>query len=325
MSAGEYPNGNTRIGLHALHKILTSVPIVAQNNSAFGERALMNLANGENESSAFGAGALENTVSGENSAFGAYSGQNVQGTGNAGSGNWALRFLSNGNFNTAMGYKSMTGTNGNTAPPLPYGNASHNTSVGAYSLRQIYNGQHNTAVGYDAGRDVRDETSLTLLGAHTNVEIPHPPFPVLHHASVLGAEGTVAQDNTVVLGRHMFPGAPAIDFVGIGTNRPRAALDVNGGVVHRLRFQTYGSGANFFNATRDDYYMIFNITGGTATLVLPSAPFVVDGQTFIVVNDVNSSIALTLVGNTNPSTPSVAAGTSVRLVYYANTNTYYLF
>ena len=317
MSTGEYANGTTAIGQNALS---VAKDTSSRDNSAFGINALASLDVGTNECSAFGAEALKNNHTGENTAVGAYASSNVVGTRNTSIGNWALRYNASGDNNTAVGHRTLAGTltesdpvatpggdqntavgagalrgnnngNENTAVGFnaSYNNidADYNTSIGSHALELNTLGEKNVAVGYKSGNTVTTEANNTLVGSMADI------MATVTYGTAVGADSIVEQSNSVVLGRKPTGSNPAVDYVGIGTSAPVAALQVNGGHANRIRIVT----ALVDLPTIDDYILIVN-TSAAASIVLPSG--IADGHTFIVKNIGLFPVTLsTIVGGTD--------------------------
>ncbi|MGI4875564.1 MAG: tail fiber domain-containing protein [Janthinobacterium lividum] len=132
-----------------------------------------------------------NTTGNDNTFLGISSGyNNTTGSSNLFSGAYSGYGNTTGVYNQFSGYQSGNfNTTGN-----------YNVAAGAYSGYSNATGSYNTFLGYSSGPD----------GSHPN----------LTNATALGANVSLAQDNTVVLGNYA--------DVGIGTNTPHQKLEVAG-------------------------------------------------------------------------------------------------
>ncbi|MDO7851772.1 tail fiber domain-containing protein, partial [Hymenobacter convexus] len=122
------------------------------------------------------------------------------------------------------GYSNTTGTN--------------NLFVGNVSGAGTTTGSNNVYVGYFAGSSNLTGSNNTVLGYNSG------GGTALTNATALGANVTLAQSNTVVLGN----GAS----VGIGTSTPTQKLDVDGGILARSNSAISNQGA----------YLQWNRSGG---------------------------------------------------------------
>lgn len=158
---------------------------------------------------AVGFRALASNTSGSNTAIGFSAlASNTTGAGNTAIGKSVLSKNTVGVRNTAIGEEALINNNGadNTAVGLGALNfnstGTKNTAVGCYALGNN-NGTSNTAIGY---------------GAHTT------KGNLINNATAIGANAAVSASNSLVLGG---TGTNAVK-VGIGTEIPRAELDVTG-------------------------------------------------------------------------------------------------
>jgi hypothetical protein len=153
------------------------------------------------QNTAYGVWALgNNTSGGYNSAFG-YQAENANSTGsfNTGIGNNALASNYTGDYNTAVGFSA-----------LPFAAGVANTAVGnnaGYTWDfSLLTGMNNTFLG-----------TGTLLGTGG-----------LNNATALGANAEVDESNALVLGSiNGVNGQTVSTKVGIGTTKPRSALEVD--------------------------------------------------------------------------------------------------
>jgi hypothetical protein len=129
-----------------------------------------------------------------------------------------------GSFLTIVGSSAGTSnTTGNLNTFLGYGSGSANTEgglntfLGANAGDSNLKGNENTFVGFNS-----DLGPTTLSGSSGVV-----------NATAIGARATVSQSNSLVLGSIAgVNGATATVNVGIGTNFPRARLDVRSGNIY---------------------------------------------------------------------------------------------
>jgi hypothetical protein len=297
MGNGEYDGGNTVIGEKALFNVKSSNDYSGVNNTAIGKEALASLNVGVNESTGIGAGALRENNSGENTAVGAFSSENTAGTGNTTVGNWTGRFIVNGNDNTVIGHKALSGTATEVAPSLPYGNANGNTAVGKDSIRAIHNGNYNTAVGYNAGKDIVNEEYNTVIGANAKVDlsvneatsIGKNAFAKANRSTAIGVDSICQKIDGLTLGNDD-------TSVGIRTTDAQAILDVvnNEGITKTLYvqggFSHFHSGhinkavvvSSNYIVSPDDYVIVGDTAGGVLTITLPNASTSLGDHTFIV-------------------------------------------
>ena len=142
-------------------------------------------------------------------------GKQSTGSGNLGVGNASLSSLTSGSSNSALGNATLVNTttgNSNTAIgdlALEFNTVGgNNTAVGGAALIYNTNGNFNTAIGEAAGPDSLSEN--------------------LTRATAIGANATVSQSNSLVLGQTTAgsPGASHVN-VGIGTAKPRSILEAS--------------------------------------------------------------------------------------------------
>jgi hypothetical protein len=116
-----------------------------------------------------------------------------------------------------------------------------NTAVGAQALSQNTTGYSNTAVGSDAGTANLSGNNNTFIGASAG---SISSSSSLSNATAIGAEAIVNESNALVLGG---TSTWAVN-VGIGTQVPGFALDINGGA--NCTSETWTSDQQF--KTNDD-------------------------------------------------------------------------
>lgn len=173
--SGQYGNGTTGLGYQALASQVAS--IIGKDNTAYGSGALSDLNGGVNENTAIGSNSLASNNSGENTALGAYSGANVTGTKNTMGGNWAMRYMSGGDDNTAFGHRSMAGDENTNNAPSSLSNGIGNTAYGSGTMQFRPEGMFNTGIGYRSmhsikGKDARFNTGVgyrTLINVRGHI------------------------------------------------------------------------------------------------------------------------------------------------------------
>ncbi len=213
-----------------------------QTNIGIGELSLAACVSGSNNI-ALGNSALRSNLGNDNISIGVRTLQaNNSGTGNIAVGVETLRSNVNGSENTSIGNRTMllttTGSNNSTLGSramraLSVGNnnsaigmsaleslgtGNQNSAVGSYALRSL-NGNANTSIGFSAGEALLSGSNNTFIGANSNV-ISAVPY---NNVTVIGANASVAQSNSVILGNNA--------NVGIGTPAPQSKLDVRGKAV----------------------------------------------------------------------------------------------
>jgi hypothetical protein len=184
-------------------------------NSFFGYRAgFANVSSSSN--SFFGDSAGHYAIGGLNSYFGESAGfgsLTSTGTQNAAFG-WSAGEKIAGNSNAFFGARSggSTTTGGS------------NVFVGYASGQLNTTGSNNVIIGVSAGGSNTAENNNTFIGSSAN------GGTAITNATALGANATVGQSNSLVLGSiNGLNGASADTKVGIGTRAPNARLHVAGG------------------------------------------------------------------------------------------------
>ena len=198
-------------------------------------------------------GTGHNTATGVKALF-----ANTSGSENTAAGYFALSANTTGTSNTAFGHEALTSNKtgfNNTAVGfsalLSDGTGNQNTAVGDSALAGITSGFNNTAMGFAAD-------SADLTGSY-NTSVGFQAGTLsnnLTNATAIGAFAGVDESNAIVLGCSLAcPNGATGTNVGIGTNTPGAALDINApnqvglfvrgpvsGVGAGLDFQTVGTG-----------------------------------------------------------------------------------
>lgn len=151
----------------------------------------------------------------------------------------AAEQLTEGRFNTIIGFKAaqnMTTSLSNTIIGREAGKnstGSQNVLIGRQAGENALGGE-NTAIGDRAGLGITSGSSITLIGKNANVS-----NGTLTNATAIGANASVGQDNSVVLGNNA--------KVGIGTSAPAYDLDIVGdinftGAIYQNGFPFSGGG-----------------------------------------------------------------------------------
>ena len=164
------------------------------------------LTNAGNYCTAAGYSALDTNTGDDNTAMGYEASYNASGSNNVSLGNYSLH-SSNASNAVAIGYYSA------------YRNAGSDcVYIGYYSGGQLCTGVRNTAIGSNSAYETAALTgwSNTFLGYNAS----YGGNTAVNNATALGADVTVAQSNTVILGNNC--------NVGIGTSTPTSKLQVVG-------------------------------------------------------------------------------------------------
>jgi hypothetical protein len=169
-----------------------------------------------------------NTTGSSNTFSGAYSGNgNDSGSNNTFTGAGSGSLNNSGSFNVYTGSGSGQTSTGSSNTFQGYFSGqgartgSGNTFIGRSSGDVISPGNSNTYVGAYSGTGVSDNNTVTAIGYQSG----SGGVNNLTNATALGANVSLAQSNTVILGNNA--------NVGIGTDSPTAKLDVVGSA--RLR------------------------------------------------------------------------------------------
>ena len=147
--------------------------------------------------------------------------------GNAAIGVYALANNTTGAFNHGFGVQSM----------ISNSSGSNNNAYGVNSLYSNTSGSYNTAMGRDAGFTNTTGSANTFLGSNANSTSGN-----LFFATAIGADSSVATDNTIALGRNSLT-----DQVVIGTASrndsyiANTKLFVNGNTVVNGEIYTQGN------------------------------------------------------------------------------------
>jgi hypothetical protein len=184
-----------------------------ERNSFFGIVAGRDNTTGSHNSFFGNAAGASNTTGSDNAFFGTQAGVNNTGAG-----------ASNAFFGSAAGFSNTTGSQN----AFFGGGAGFNSATGA----------GNTFIGLGADFNASNSTGIsnTLLGYRTHVNSG------LSNATAIGAQATVTQSNSLVLGGITGINNGTSVNVGIGTTAPAAKLHINGAQeVIRLQGSAIGS------------------------------------------------------------------------------------
>lgn len=154
-AGANYASYNTGLGSYTLEALTTGF-----NNTAVGAYALDSNTTGYANTAIGYEVMINNTAGISNTAIGGYAMQASDlADQNIAIGNYALRYNTGAtsDYNTAIGYASITGADGSSANTF-------NTAVGAYSLYTATTGSYNTAVGGYAGSITTTQSENVFLG-----------------------------------------------------------------------------------------------------------------------------------------------------------------
>jgi len=158
----------------------------------------------------------------------------------------AGNFKTTGSYTTAAGFFALASQS----------SGFENTAFGYGTLYEDTTGYYNTAVGMEALIGNTTGTVNTAIGAFSG-----PTAATLSNTTAVGAEATVGQNNTLVLGNtNATPGSEFVN-VGIGTETPASALEISvnapGAIGPALSLtNSVSSGSNYYsgNATAINFY-----------------------------------------------------------------------
>ncbi len=226
-------SNNFAIGHNALDANTTGTPnlaigadalganITGANNLALGHNAL--LLNTASNNLAIGSRAMDANTSGNiNVAIGADAlGANTSGIQNVAIGLNALSTATTVSNNIAIGARALDVSTGGINVAIGTDalgantTATNNVGIGFNSLLNNTTGGSNVAVGRSAGDFNTTGSSLTFMGTFADATVDG-----LTNASAFGANATVAQSNSLILGNNV--------NVGVGINAPVEKLHVVG-------------------------------------------------------------------------------------------------
>jgi trimeric autotransporter adhesin len=266
---------NTGVGIHALLNNTTGAYNVGIGNDALGNQttATGNIAMGHAACGGIGftptgqlntclgnlAGQYINDTIGSTTLVGSNAGQGQVGTAVTGAyltavGQSALRYVSSGSSNTAVGNVAMQGVSGT---PL---SGSDNVAVGDFALYSLQGtGSYNVAVGSATGQNVTTGVSNTLIGRNTGSNITTGSANILVGASLSALSATTS--NEINIGGLLFynnnsTAAPAVSACGTSpsidahANNRSGTVTVGSGTVTSCTVTLAGSGYTTWNHCR---------------------------------------------------------------------------
>ena len=247
---GGYPGGNTAEGNNALHDVNTAVGI---NNTAVGANALTNDNTGA-YNVAVGSGALQsNTTGQQNMAVGAEALAN-----------------SNGNFNMALGFRTLfmnTGSRNSGVGAAALRNnttASDNTAIGSTAMRENTTGENNTAIGSGALTNLNGGDRNTAIGRGAGATYTGAESNNICIGDQTGGE--TGESNTIRIGSNMPSGGMIVGSVGALKSITIGAGFTGGGIQYQeLIGQTVSIGPNFVTFNGSSHCFIGGIFNQTPT------------------------------------------------------------
>jgi trimeric autotransporter adhesin len=217
---------NSALGGNTLYNNTTGF-----DNTATGWGAMLANTTGNNNTAAGRNSMNGNTVGNYNTAYGQALITNVAGSGGVAIGHLSQGYINNTstpwtNYNTSVGYQSLSGTGVASA-----NTGNQNTAIGYQSIVNNTSGNNNTALGYSTLLTNTTGSNNTGLGNVADVSANNLSF-----ATAIGAGSIVSQSNSIILGR------AANDFTGIGNTAPSHKLHVTA-AANPVRFEGLQSGA----------------------------------------------------------------------------------
>lgn len=273
---------NTAVGDGAM-----ALNTIGQQNASVGAAALLNNTEG-NRNTAVGHGALATNInSSDNTAMGSFALEKSTGTGNTAIGGNAMRPLSSGDFNVAIGYN--TGSN----------------AVGT----ELVNGTYNTLIGTDASVGVDGLTNASAIGY--GAVVSQSNSMVLGNASVnVGIGTTSPQKKLSVVGDIQASDSVKADVHAYNSAQTRVL-----GIPASAFTITSGSSTRYVTGPSTAYYR--SVTGGTGSVVYMHAPvYLPDGarvksvEAYIYDGDANFSLGVDLYRQTYFSNSSLSLANS---------------
>ncbi len=280
----------------------------------------------DNQNAAVGYSALYTNTTGDynvaNGASALYS--NTTGMGNVANGASALLSNSSGNFNVANGFGALyTNTSGENNVANGYmalfsNTGSHNVANGASALNSNTTGASNVANGFEALKLTTGDGNVatgakalesnttgsynTAIGYSANVSAGN-----LTNATAIGANATVSQSNSLVLGNNAAN-------VGIGISAPTAKLHVVGDV--KIVNGTQGDGkvltSDAAGVTGWTDQADLDISNATQTALYGKQDLIIGAATTITDSDLTTDMAVISDGS---GKVAVSAVTSAELGY----------
>jgi hypothetical protein len=282
-----------------------------------------------------GTGAGQKATGSGNVCLGYTAGCNA-GTGNVHIGNRA-------GCNVAAGYNVFIGDDAGSGATATV-NGSNNVGIGRSGLSALLSGTSNVTLGYFAGGSVNNGSFNVFLGAGAGLSTSSGSSNVFVGPNAGGSNYFQTRSNRLVIGNsttsQLVSGMFDTSLVGIampvGTD-PSYTLDVNGTtrttrLIYDIYFQDVSAQTSLTSsstptaisvATEGTYYNI--TTTGLNTLAPPTSGMTA-GQFWVLRNNTNSSLSLTVTG-TPPGVPSplvIPSSNSVTLVA-SNATSYILF
>lgn len=251
----------TAIGVSALKENTTG-----GRNTAVGNQALRYNTTAAN-STAVGYNALVLNDGGQNQAFGALTlDANTTGTYNTAVGYAALGDNVSGNYNVAVGGRSVLSSCVSGLANVAVGgygalsnldDGDYNVAVGYFAGRNLEGGSNNILIGRQAGLNIVDADSNTCIGYNSGNDVSSGQVNTCvgfnagntlttgSNNTLLGRDATPSAadvDNEITLGSSSVATlrVPGVDFyiddgdVGIGTSSPTEALEIAANSAHRL-------------------------------------------------------------------------------------------
>jgi hypothetical protein len=161
----------------------------------------------------------------------------------------------------------------------------YNIAVGNQSCLNMQTGDRNVVIGTAAGQDLNGTDRVTLLGHNTFAT------GALYNATAIGAGAEVGSSNSVVLGRtdpapqtdsvRVIPISSALDYVGIGTTTPQAALHVHGNIINCMNV-TPTVATNYYMQNTDS--IVIAAGANPQYIYLPRTDSLVPGQIFQIIS-----------------------------------------
>jgi len=158
-----------------------------------------------------------------------------------------------------------------------------NVGLGLGSLRNGWGDSLVIAIGPQSGVGISYDTAVTLLGANTFASSG------ITHATAIGADVSVYQKNSIVLGR-----GSQLDKVGVGISTPEASLHVDGDLALASPFDfPLDSQMNDINIGRASHIRVSgDNTGGAGGVITGFAGNHPDGKLLVLINTVQADVTI---------------------------------
>jgi trimeric autotransporter adhesin len=233
---------NTAVGLYSMYHNISG-----SDNTGVGQSSLYHITTGT-ENVALGSYALNDiTTATQNTAIGVYSLQGNNGNYNTAVGYKSMQTNTSGSFNTAVGFWSLQ-LNTNGAQNVAMGNyslvsntgGSNNTAAGYTSLYNNTTGSGNTAFGFSACSNTSLNSNCTYLGNDAD----NTSTTSYTNSTALGNTSRLTADNLIVLGNTSITSIKAavtsITAISDGRFKKNIKEDVTGlDFIRQLRPVTY--------------------------------------------------------------------------------------